>query len=176
MAKRESLVSSGTVIERTSHKAPAMIDQTLFHYQLECSRTSATIYLGGRDCSPHHLAGISKLIGNLPRSTRVLRVDIHGISSMDLQSLMHLRGMMASWRTERDANVRLVLRAPLPREEWPTSAIQFERAPLRLVATLRKAELLEMAHHRDRATTANRLRTGRSLAPLRLCGTSEGAR
>jgi hypothetical protein len=132
-----------------------MIDQTLFHYQLECSRTAAIVYIGGRRCSAHHLHRISRLIGALPPTTRVLRVDLHGVISMDLQTLMDLRGILARWRTEHDANVRLVMRAPLPREEWPTNAIHFERPALRLVRPSRKADHLDMMRDRRIDSVAN---------------------
>jgi hypothetical protein len=175
MAKRESLVSSIPLIERIPHKATAMIDQTLFHYQLECSRTSATVYIGGDACSQHNIERIARIIDALPRAMRVLRVDLHGVVSINLQTLMDLRALLARWRTDRDANVRLVLRAALPREEWPTPAIQFERPPLRLVTTSHKADLVELMRHRDRTSEASRLRGAASGALLRLCETSTGA-
>ena len=175
MGKREWPVSSAALIDYTLHKAVSMLDQTLFHYQIECSQTSATIYIGGQECTARELTTVATVIANLPRETSVLRVDLHGVISIDLQALMDLRSMLARWRTERNASVRLVLRTPLPREEWPTSAIHFERAPLRLVATSRKAELLEVVRHSDRSAASGRVHPVRSSAPLRLSVTSSRA-
>lgn len=152
-----------------------MIDQTLFHYQLECSQISATIYIGGETCSSRHIGHVAKVMNDLPRSMRVLRVDLHAVASMDLQTLLDLRAIMARWRTERNANVRLVLRSPLPREEWPTSAIQFERAPLRLVEPSRSAELIAMVVHRRRGTPSAQRVVARPQPAVHLHLTSAGA-
>lgn len=125
-----------------------MVDQTLFHYQMERSRSSAILYIGGIARTSTQINTITRLINDLPRATRVLRVDLHGVVSITLQTLMDLRAALARWRTERNANVRLVLRTPIPREEWPDDAIHFERAPLRLVAPSRKSELVQLLLHR----------------------------
>ena len=126
-----------------------MADQTLFHYQIERSRSSAVVYIGGIAPASAHISTITRLINDLPQATRVLRVDLHSVVSIRLQTLMDLRATLARWRTERDANVRLVLRSPIPRDEWPDDAIHFERAPLRLLAPSRKAELVRQALHRS---------------------------
>ena len=109
-----------------------MIDQSLFHYQVECAPASAIIYIGGETCSPHDVDHIGVVADMLPSPMRVLRIDLHGVASMDLQALMNLRGMMARWRTARTGTVRLLVRSPLPREEWPNDAIHFARKPVRL--------------------------------------------
>jgi hypothetical protein len=71
MAKRESLVSSWSLIERTSHKAAPMIDQTLFHYQLESSRTSATIYIGGDACCHRHIESVRPRVARSNAGARI---------------------------------------------------------------------------------------------------------
>ena len=152
-----------------------MIDQTLFHYQLECSRTAAIVYISGDMCAAQDIERIARITTALPRTMRVLRVDLHGVVSINLQTLMDLRALLARWRTDRDANVRLVLRAALPREEWPTTAIHFERVPLRLVTTSRQSELLELARQRHGRSSARRIGDGAPGVPLRLCSTSTGA-
>lgn len=175
ITKRELLVASNALIHGTSHKAVAVTEQTRFHFQIECSPTSAILYIGGDACSTRLIGALSAIVDGLPRSTRVLRVDLHGVVSMSLQTLMDLRAMMARWRTERSANVRMVLRSPLPREEWPTSAIQFERAPLRLVETSRTAELVTTVLHRGRNTLHARPGIARPESALRLLASSAGA-
>ncbi|CAN5922237.1 hypothetical protein BH11GEM2_BH11GEM2_21780 [soil metagenome] len=125
-----------------------MIDQSLFHYQVECAPTSATIYLGGDKCSPRHVSHLAGVADWLPPATRMLRVDLHGVTSIDLDTLMDLRGMMARWRTARHGTVRLLVRAPLPRSEGRDTAIHFARTPLRLLPQL-PPWLSTMMHARD---------------------------
>jgi hypothetical protein len=175
MEKRECPVSFAALIERTSHRAVSMLDQTLFHFHIECSPTSATLYIGGHECTPPQLTRIAEVIASLQRTTRVLRVDLHGVVSIDLQALMELRGMLSRWRAERNASVRLVLRTPLPRAEWPTTAIHFARAPLRLVATSRHAHAPDIASHRDRRADGGRTDAVRLSTPMGLSLSSTGA-
>ena len=67
--------------------------------------------------------------------------------------------MMARWRTARNATVRLLVRSPLPRGEWPTSAIQFARRQVRLALVTSQDTRLAMA---SRATLTGTV----SFAPL----------
>jgi hypothetical protein len=142
-----------------------MIDQTLFHYQVECAPASAIIYIGGEKCSPRDVEHLTIAADSLPPTIRMLRVDLHGVASMELEALMDLRGMMARWRTARDATVRLLVRSPLPREQWPNGAIHFARQPRlslipsqesRLGVSIRAMRARRAAlHHHSSARTLN---------------------
>ncbi len=84
-----------------------------FRYQVECSPSAATFYLGGQRCAPKHLVHLSNIARRLPTGIRTLRADLQGLDIIDFDTLMQLRGVLSAWRTERGGEVRLVLRAPM---------------------------------------------------------------
>lgn len=122
-----------------------MIDQSSFHYQVECAPASAIIYVGGASCSSRDVDHLAVVADRLPPTMRVLRLDLHGVASMDLQALMDLRAMMARWRSARGATVRLLVREPLPRAEWPSSTIHFAPRPARLTLVPSRDSRVERA-------------------------------
>lgn len=86
-----------------------------FRYQIECSPSAATIYMGGSRCAPKHVLHLAALASRLPSGIRILRADLQALDMIDLDTIMQLRGALSTWRAERGGDVRLVLRPSLRR-------------------------------------------------------------
>jgi hypothetical protein len=79
--------------------------------QLERHPAGVTLYLAGSLCD---LAATqaAALIGGLPESARVLRVDLRGVTTMEPESFVSVVRALAKWRRRHDCEPQLLLQFP----------------------------------------------------------------
>jgi ribosomal protein S27AE len=93
---------------RTRFAAAPMVDvASPFHYQLECSPVSATFHLGGDRCTRANLQHLALLARKLPEGMRTLRIDLHGVATLEVGVLIELHLLLGDWRTMRGGVIRI---------------------------------------------------------------------
>ena len=78
-------------------------------YQLEIAGATATLYLSS--CvDARDLESMRRLCDDLPRTVRMLRVDLHAIAAMNDQLAGAMRTLIRHWRSSGRTGVRLSFR------------------------------------------------------------------
>ena len=98
--------------------------QVPFCYQMEACANAATIYVVGQSFDVEDVNWLAQLANAIPRTARMLRVDMTGLADIDLETLSRLRGALAEWRLTRSGDVRLVFR----------TGVRGKPAPIRRIA------------------------------------------
>ena len=95
-------------------------------HALEVSDGSATLYLSGRlaGSDAFQLRGVCR---DIPLPVRTLRLDLHGVTSLDEGAMDTIRAVVRYWRETRNGNFRLafatehVIASVVERDSAPTS-------------------------------------------------------
>ena len=101
-------------------------------HALEVSDGSATLYLSGRlsGSDAFLLRGVCR---DIPLPVRTLRLDLHGVTSLDEGAMDTIRAVVRYWRETRNGNFRLafatdhVIESVVERENAPTSATRIDQ-------------------------------------------------
>lgn len=90
------------------HPDPVDAAARALHHEIEVADDSATLYLSGAlragDGPVLHCA-----CGGLPSRVTTLRLDLHGVTHMEADAMVAIRGVLRYWRESRGGSFRLSL-------------------------------------------------------------------
>ena len=78
------------------------------HHELEVADDSATLYLSGT-LSAEDAFALGRACSELPANVHTLRLDLHGIETMEDDAMAAIRAVLRYWRESRNGSFRLSL-------------------------------------------------------------------
>ena len=78
------------------------------HHEVEVADDSATLYLSGT-LSARDGQVLDRVCGGLPTRVTTLRLDLHGVTHMENDAMIAIRGVLRYWRESRGGSFRLSL-------------------------------------------------------------------
>ena len=78
------------------------------HHEIEVADESATLYLSGT-LSASDAFVLSSACSHIPARVTTLRLDLHGVSTMEDDAMTAVRGVLRYWRESRGGSFRLSL-------------------------------------------------------------------
>jgi hypothetical protein len=76
------------------------------HLSMEIADDSATLYVSGTLCAGDAFS-LSRACGELPERVLTLRLDLHGVTHMEEDAMLAVRGVLRYWRETRGGSFRL---------------------------------------------------------------------